>query len=83
MLYNKAARPACEATREAVVGEVVDKRGRRGGAVLVAPRLALLAADTLYEGYKSTEQEAVFRVQGQSAAIIQAWRVGNCILAEL
>jgi hypothetical protein len=61
-LYRHATRPACEATRETVVGEVVDKTGRRGGAVLVAPRLALLAADTLYEGYKCTEQEATFQV---------------------
>ncbi len=82
LLYRHVYRPASEANRDAVLGEVVDKNGRRGGAVLVAPRLALLTADTWYEGEKCNE-EAVFRVQGQSAAIIRAWRVEACVLVAL
>jgi hypothetical protein len=81
-LYRHACRPASEANRQAVVGQVVDKTGRRGGAVLVAPRLVILAEDTLYGG-EECKEKVVFWVKGQSAVIIQAWSVGDCILAEL
>ncbi len=77
-----ATHPASEATREAVVGEVASKKGRLGAAVLVAPRVVLLAADAMFEGEQAHE-EAAFRVQGTSAAIVRAWQVGDCALAEL
>ncbi len=80
--HSLATRPASEASREAVVGEVIAGDARLGGAVLVAPRLALLAADALYYGEKA-HQEASFRVQGCSTAVVRSWKVGACALAEL
>jgi hypothetical protein len=47
--HSIATHPASEATREAVVGEAVNKKGRLGAAVLVGPRLVLLAADAVFE----------------------------------
>ncbi len=64
------------------MGEAVNEKGRLGGAVLVGPRVVLLAADAMFEGEQAHE-EAVFRVQGSSTAIVRAWKVGDCALAEL
>jgi hypothetical protein len=50
--------------------------------VLVAPRLVLLAADAMFEE-EQPHEEAVFEVQGTTAAIVRAWKVGDCALAEL
>jgi hypothetical protein len=79
---NIATHPASEATRKAVVGAAFNKKGRLGAAMLVAPRLVLLTADAMFEGEQAHE-EAAFRVQGTSTAIVRAWQVGNCALAEL
>jgi hypothetical protein len=55
---------------------------RCGGAVLVAPRLILMAADVLLEKNGQIEQ-AVFNLLDCSSAVVRVWKVGDCALAEL
>jgi hypothetical protein len=84
-LFNKSGYSLPETGKpilQSVVGEVTAGGVRRGGAVLVAPRLALMEAGVLFGG-EMGGREVVFSVIGVSTAVVQVWRVEGCVLAEL
>jgi hypothetical protein len=60
---------------QSVIGEVTANDIRRGGAILVAPRLILTAADVLPE---KTIEPTAFQVLDCSSAVVRVWRVGEC-----